>query len=246
MALTATPAVRATNRAIHATGQLYTDGNLAVDGASELDGNVDINGTLAVDGAVTLTGAVTAPGGFDSTGRLTTTDGVASGTAKVVGGRSYSMTAAGTAHTNSTTETVLGSFSIPANTIKAGTVVKIRYQGIASTTTGATTLTVVLKIGPTTLTGQAIITHSATDAADNDIFTGYAELVGRAAPAASAACVVVTQYNAIGAAGGALLAGFLGSTNFATNGALLVEVTADWSAADANSCRLDILNVEIL
>ncbi len=181
-------------------------------------------------------------------GRLTTTDGVASGTAKVVGGRSYCQVAAGTAHTNSTDEAVLGSFSIPANTIKQGTVVKVRYQGIATATNAADTLTIVLKCGPTTLTGQALVTHAATDVADNDIFEGEFTLVGRAAPAAAAACVGVGSFSGMGAAGTPTRrAAYLGSTNFATNGALLMEVTADWSAANAgNSCRLDILTVEIL
>lgn len=175
--------------------------------------------------------------------RLTTTDGVASGTAKVVGGLLSSMTAAGSALTNSNTETVLGSVTIPANTIKLGTVVQIRYQGIVTADNGATTLTVRLRVGATTLTGTAIISHAATDTSANHIFTGFCELVGRAAPGATAACVAKTHYNDPGAAGAAVKAGFMGSTNFATNGALLVEVTGQWSAADANSCRLDILDV---
>jgi hypothetical protein len=45
----------------------------------------------------------------------------------------------------------------------------------------------------------------------------------------------------------ALKGAFMPATNFATNGALLVEVTGKWSAASAgNSCRLDILTVEVL
>ena len=130
-----------------------------------------------------------------------------------------------------------------ANTIKAGTVVQIRYQGIVTADNGATTLTVRLRVGTTTLTGTAIISHAATDTSANHIFTGFCELVGRAAPGAAAACVAKTHYNDPGAAGAAVKAGFMGSTNFATNGALLVEVTGAWSAADANSCRLDILDV---
>ena len=48
------------------------------------------------------------------------------------------------------------------------------------------------------------------------------------------------------AAGGAAITANLGSTNFATNGALLLELTADWSAADANSIRSEIWEVEII
>jgi len=182
------------------------------------------------------------------TARTTITDGVSSGTAKRIGGLSYCMVAAGTAHTNSTDEAVLGAFSIPANTIKQGTIVKVRYQGIATATNSTDTLTVVLRCGPTTLTGQALITHAATDVEDNDIFEGEFTLVGRAAPGATAACVGVGSFSGLGAAGTPTRrAAYLGSTNFATNGALLMEVTADWSVASAsNSCRLDILTVEVI
>lgn len=180
------------------------------------------------------------------TGTLTTTHGVASGTARVIGGRASVQTAAGTAHTNSTDEAVLGSYSIPANTIGVGTIVRVRYQGIVTADNGATTLTVILRCGPTTLTGQALISHAATDTQANYIFTGEYQLVGRAAPGAAAACVGVGTFSEPAAVGGALKTAFLGSTNFATNGALLLEVTADWSAADSNSCRLDILNVEVI
>lgn len=182
------------------------------------------------------------------TARTTITDGVGSGTAKRIGGLSYALVAAGTAHTNSTDEAVLGAFTIPANTIKAGTLVKVRYQGIATATNSTDTLAVVLRCGPTTLIGQSLITHAAVDVANDDIFEGEFTLVARAAPGAAAACVGVGSFQTTGAAGTATRKGaYLASTNFATNGALLMEVTADWSVANVgNSCRLDILNVEII
>lgn len=163
-----------------------------------------------------------------------------------VGAWDLAQFAAGTALTNTTSETVLGSFTIPANTINAGTVIRIRYQGIATATNSTDTLTVRLRFGTTTLTGTALITTSAVDVANNDIFTGYFELTGRAAAAAAAAIIGSGHFSQPGAAGGALLTAYLGSTNFATNGALLVEVTGQWSVASgSNSCRLDQLNVEV-
>lgn len=180
--------------------------------------------------------------------RLRITDSVASGTNKRVGGLAYAMTAAGTAHTNSTDEAVLGSYTIPANTLKAGSVLKVRYQGIATATNGADTLTVNLRIGATTLTGTVLITHAATDAVNDDIFAGEFTLVARAAPGAAAACVGVGSYAGLGAAGTPTTRqAYLAATNLATNGALLLEVTADWSAASAaDSCRLDVMVVEII
>ena len=196
-------------------------------------------------GAQTVAGDKTLSGTTAFTGAVTTTNGIAGGTARAVGGKAYAMTAAGTALTNSTDETVLGSYTLPASSIVAGSVLKIRYQGIATATNANDELTVRLRIGGTTLTGQACITHPAVDAANNNIFTGEFTLVGRAAAGAAAACVGVGSYSAIAATGGAVLATYLGSTNFATNAALLVEVTGQWSVANNNnSCRLDVLVVE--
>jgi len=205
--------------------------------------HLDITGGAAADFKLNPKAGA---GNVDVAGRITATDGVSGGTAKVVGGRAYSLAAAGSAHTNSTDEAVLASFEIPANTIKANTVVRVAYQGIASVTAGATTLTVRLRLGPTTLTGTALITTTAVDVANDNIFAGEFTLVGRAAPGAAAACIGYSVYSEPGEAPIAMKAGYLASTNFATNGALLAELTADWSAADASSCRADIFNVEIL
>lgn len=189
----------------------------------------------------------TASNGVAVQSRLTTTDGVASGTAKVVGGVAYAMAAASTALTNSNAEAVLGSYTIPANTLKAGTVVRVRFQGIATATHTTDTLTIKLRLGATTLTGTALITTSAVDVADGNIFTGELLLTSRAAPSATSALVGVGRYSDPGAAGGAFKTVYLAATNFATNGALKLEVTGTWSVADVgNSCRLDVMVVEVI
>lgn len=202
--------------------------NLVTSGDLTVGANASVVGTLGVSGASAFTS------------RVTTTDGVASGTAKVVGGRAYSLAAAGTAVTATNSETTSASFSIPANTIKAGTVIRVRYQGIATATNSTDTLTVKLKLGSTNL-----ISTAAVDVANNDTFTGMFELVGRAAPAASAAVVGVGLYN--DPAGTSIKPASLASTNFATNGALTLAVTLTWSSNNAgNSGRVDVLNVEVL
>lgn len=163
-----------------------------------------------------------------------------------VSGLDSAMASAGTALTNSTAETVLGSFAIGAGLINAGTIVRIRFQGIAPSTNSTDTLTIRLRFGTTTLVGTALITTSAIDVANNNIFLGYFELTGRAAAGASSAIVGSGHYIDPGAAGGNLKSAYLASTNFATNGVLLIEVTGQWSVASAsNSCRLDQLNIEI-
>ena len=162
------------------------------------------------------------------------------------GGVVYRNVAAGTAHTNSTTETLLGSFSIPADTLKAGSVIKVRYQGIATATDSTDTLTIKLYIGG--LTGTALLTGTATDVANNNIFAGEAMIVIRTAGASGTLVAVGTHTEVPAASGTAVhdITEITASTTVDTTAAQVVGVGADWSVATAaNSCRLDILVVEI-
>lgn len=223
--------------------KLKDGGIICADGATiEAD---TINEATAAAG-VTVDGALIKDGGGTFIDRVTTTDGVASGTARVLGGRVDVDTANGTAHTNSTDEAVLTSYSIPANTIKAGTIVKVKFCARVSADAGATTLTGRLRLGATTLTGTVLIQSGAVDTSTNFLFMGEFTLVGRAAPGAAAAVVGMGWYCDPAAIGGTALTANLATTNFATNGALLLELTADWSAADANSIRSEIWEVEIV
>jgi hypothetical protein len=167
---------------------------------------------------------------------------------RTAGGVAYSLAAAGTALTNSAAETNLASYAIPANTLKAGTVLKVKYQGIATAQAAATTLAVKLKIGTTVL-----VTHTAHAVTANDIFRGEFTLVARAAPGAAAACVGEGLIG-MAAVGGDYfdadkklipVSHILASTNLATNGALTLALTGQWGGADASSCRCDVFNVEI-
>ena len=201
------------------------------------------------DGATwTLSGSgLNGTGTAAFTERVTTTDGVASGTARIVGGAASILSAAGTALTSSNTETVLASATLPANTIKLGTMIRVKYQGTISATTGATTLTIKYRLGATTLTGTAIISGSATTTAANLVFSGMIDIVGRAAPGATAAVVAHALFCEPVAAGAVTpKQAIMATTNFATTGALLLELTGTWSASDANSCRADIMNVEVI
>lgn len=161
-------------------------------------------------------------------------------------GRLSVLTAAGTSYTNNNTEKVLASATIAANTIKAGTRVVINARLRATAETGATTLTSRIRIGATTLTGTAVYTSAATDnpgAGANQViqFT----LTGRAAPGAAAECVGSGLATVLATAGDAAAIS-LNSTNFATNGDLLVELTGQWSAADANAAQAEEFSVDIL
>lgn len=229
-----------------------TSGNLTVNNpAASLIVSV-LPGKYAIVGcegsAWTFSGGGTVGTGTAAfTERVTTTDGVASGTARIVGGAASILSAAGTALTGSASEAVLASATLPASTIKLGTIVRAKYQGIISATTGATTLTIKFRFGTTTLTGTAIISGTATTTAANLIFAGEIEIVGRAAPGAAAACVATATFHEPTAAGAVTVKrAIMASTNFATNGALLLEATGQWNASDANSCRVDIFDVEVI
>jgi hypothetical protein len=153
---------------------------------------------------------------------------------------------AGTAHTSTTTEALIGSYSIPANTLVAGSVIEVEYQGIATATTNTDTLTVKLYIGG--LGGTAILTGTATDVANNNIFSGKATIVVRTA-GSSGTLVAHGHHTDVPAASGTATIGIAeitASTTINTEAAQVVGVGADWSTTDVNnSCRLDILVVKI-
>lgn len=181
------------------------------------------------------------------TARQTTTDGVVGGTALVIGGRANSFTANGAALTNSIAETVLASYTIPANTLKAGSKLSVKAMISVTADAGATTLTPRLRLGPVTLVGTVLVAGTATDTAANHVFVVEFDLIAQAAPGAAAACRGWGRYQDLAAAGGAFKSAVLGTggvgANFATNGALLLELTGQWSVADANSCLCTFFDV---
>jgi len=176
--------------------------------------------------------------------RLTTTDGVASGTARVVGGRAHSTVAASTAITNTTTETLFDeNYSIPANTLKAGTVIRYRAQGIATATNGTDTLQIRARIGG--VAGTLLLATAAVDVADNDTFHLEGSITVRTAGASGT--LVASGMHVLGVPGTATARnGFTASTAVDTTASQVLGVTAEWGAAStANSVRLDILEVSI-
>jgi len=153
----------------------------------------------------------------------------------------YVNTAASSAVTNTTTETAFDvSASLPANTLKAGDVLRIKFQGIATATNSTDTLAINLKVGSVT-----VLALAAVDVANSDIFEGEMDVVVRTI-GAPGTIVAHGQAPVIGAAGTATCRPrFLASSTLDTTAAVAITVTATWSVANAgNSCRLDILSVE--
>jgi hypothetical protein len=163
------------------------------------------------------------------------------------GGVVYRNLAASAAHTNTTTEALFDAqYSIPANTLVAGSVVKIKFQGIATATNGTDTLVIKLYIGG--LSGTALLTGTATDVANDAIFAGEFTLIVRTAGASGTFVGYGTHTEVPAASGTAVhdITEIKASTTIDTTAAQVVGVGADWSVANAgNSCRLDMLLVEI-
>jgi len=163
----------------------------------------------------------------------------------------FVQTASGTPVTGTAAETVLASYTIPANTLKAGSVITVQWLNRVTADAGATTLTTRLRLGATTLTGTLIANTAATDTAAGNGSTGLYTIVSRAAPSAASALVgtgfisAFANVNAGAATGAGTGSSLITPTNFATNGNLLLELTAQWSAADANSVQCEIFNVTI-
>jgi hypothetical protein len=136
-------------------------------------------------------------------------------------------------------------YSIPANTLLAGSIIKVRFQGIATATNAGDTITVKLYLGG--LSGTAILTGTATDATNSDIFTGEA-LIQIRTVGANGTFVSVGSMNIVPAASGTAVPVYqiVASTAIDTTAAKVVGVGVDWSTNNAgNSCRLDIMAVEI-
>lgn len=185
--------------------------------------------------------------GFDRVGRLLVASKDSTNVPKPIGRMVYTNTAASSAHSNSTDEALFSTqFSIPANTLQVGSLIKIRYQGIATATNSSDTLTIKLYMGG--LAGTALLTGTATDVANSNIFAGEWEGIIRTI-GASGTFVGVGTHTDVPAASGTATHGIteiLASTAIDTTAAQVIGVGADWSAASSgDSARLDFLRVEI-
>lgn len=162
------------------------------------------------------------------------------------GRTAYTNTAASSAITASSTETLFDtSYSIPANALVEGQLIKIKYQGICTATNGTDTFAAVLRIGG--VAGTALYTHTATDVANNNIFLGEYNLIIRTV-GASGTVVGWGWGKNVPAAEGTITFrdDFLASTTIDTTAAQVVGVTGQFSSTNAgNSARLDFMSVEL-
>jgi hypothetical protein len=185
--------------------------------------------------------------GLGNKGRLLVGADDTLGEAVPAGRMVYTNTAASSAHTNTTDEAMFNRrFTIPANTLQPGSLIKIRYQGIATATNSTDTLTIKLYLGG--LGGTALLTGTATDVANSNIFAGEAEVIIRTIGASGTFVAVGTHTEVPAASGTAVhdITEITASTAIDTTADITIGVGADWSVADVgNSARLDFMRVEI-
>lgn len=155
-----------------------------------------------------------------------------------------SQTSNSTTITNTTTETAFSvSRTLPANALRAGSMVKVTASIRCLSTNSTDTLTIRGRVG-----GSDIVVSGAVDVANNDTVEVSFWLKARAAPGASVA--VVGNGHVIfstGANGTLSTASVLpDSQTLATNGTLVVDVTAQWSVANAaNQVIMEDFNVSV-
>lgn len=129
-------------------------------------------------------------------------------------------------------------YTIPANSLKAGDLLRIRGHVVVSAQASTDTLTVKVYIGST-----AVVTTAAVDAAVGDIVFFDILVVIRTIGASGTMVASFLQANGVP---GTVTAkpGFLASTTIDTTAAKVVKVSATWSATSAtNTCALQSFTV---
>jgi hypothetical protein len=167
----------------------------------------------------------------------------------------YANTAASTALSNFTSQRAFDTYAtIPANTLAAGAVIRIRYQGIQTAVNGTDTMQPILTIGGTlaastlaVTSGTALLTATATAGAANLVFHGEYELIIRTI-GSSGTMVGTGVYKKVPAAEATYSAvdDILASTTIDTTVDQIISVGLAYGAASSsNSTRLDFLRVLI-
>lgn len=157
----------------------------------------------------------------------------------------FSATAESSEHENTTDAANFDvTYSLPANSLEVGDVLKIKAQVTVNDNNSTDTLTLLLTIG-----GITIATTGAVDVADGDVGYFECDLVVRAIGAAATAVFQASGVQALGVPGTVTAKPFFKAegTSFDTTIANVIAVNADWSVAHAdNEASLSLLDVELI
>ena len=152
----------------------------------------------------------------------------------------FSEAGTGREHENTTTAADLFSYTIPANTLEVGDIVRIKVFCTVIDTNGTDTLTPVLNFG-----GSAIATGAALDVADSDIVFAEAD-VHVTATGSSGTCTAIAEIRT-DALGAVHVIAQTALTSMDTTGGLAVALNMDWDAAHAdNEVRIDTVSIELV
>jgi len=146
---------------------------------------------------------------------------------------------------NSTTETLFDtSYTLPANMLAAGDVLRVKAQAFVLDQNSTDTLTLKLYVGG--LTGIEIVTTGAVDVADSDLGTIECDIVIRTIGATGTLVAMGTQ--SLGVPGTVTAKPFQkASTAIDTTASQVIGVSAEWSVAHAdNEALLRSLSVELV
>lgn len=157
-----------------------------------------------------------------------------------------SLSAAGAPLTNSTAETLLAAAVLPAYTLRAGKVFRVRAAVRTTAQNGTDTLVVKFRIGPTTLTGTAWVTTAAVDQAVDDVCVIDLEFHVRSVTSAGVATLVASGTASPADANGTATVSVAPAplTTLSVASAQRLELTGTWSAASASdSCQAEMLSV---
>lgn len=149
----------------------------------------------------------------------------------------YINVAASSVLTNSTTETTLLSYTIPANTLRAGSRIEIDFAGITPATNSTDTFLPKLKFGSTDVLGL-----TAKDAANNDTFCG--KITAAVRSTTSLFPMGFVQHGVVGTTHPKPISH--AAVTIDATAAIVLALTGTWSVADpGNTARADVLRVRI-
>jgi hypothetical protein len=195
--------------------------------------------TFTQAGASTLIGRVAA---FDSTSKAI----VLCRTQSLQWADAFTMTAASSAISNTTTRTAFASYTIKAGTLRVGSRIRVRGQVIATATNSTDTLLVDVG-GAVGGTPAAIVGTTATDVANNNVAAIDADMVIRTIgdTGTLAGFAYLTNTIAANLTAAPVLA-IIASTTVNTNADITLGLYGTWSVANAgNSARADHFTVEV-
>jgi hypothetical protein len=144
--------------------------------------------------------------------------------------------AAGTSVENSTTETAASRGIIPANTLVAGSTIRLSAAGIVEDNNSTDTLTIRVRLGTsaTPASNEQLLASAAVDAADSDIYI-VSGLVQVRTAGATGTAVALFSYQDPDAAGTAPKMQYKASFTLNTTVANNLDLTATWSVAHGDN-----------